>query len=106
TEAGALALADTWGSNQPVELPSVPRAVSALRFSPNGTRLAVGADDLMVRLVAVPDGQLLATSAPLVAPPVEFAFIGDTGLSVLTSAGHVVTMSIAPLTVVAQTRLT
>jgi serine/threonine protein kinase/ActR/RegA family two-component response regulator len=107
TESGGLAVADTWGSNQPLELPNMRAAISAVSFAPNSAAIAVGADDNVVRLIAVPSGELLASSKPLVAPPVEMAFLADGAqLSVLTSAGHVVTLRTVPLEPLAQMRLT
>lgn len=107
TDTGALAIADTWGENRPFELGTLGCSVSALSFSPNAEILAVGLDDRSFHIVAIPGGQVVASAPPLAAPPVQIAFAPDgSQASVLTSAGHVITMSTAPLSSVGHCRLT
>ncbi len=107
TEGGVVAVADTWGSNQPLELCKLLCAVGAMAFAPDGGSIAIGGDDCVVRVLSVPSGEPVSTSQPLAAPPVEVVFFGDASeASVLTSACHVVTMNAAPLQAAGQTRLT
>lgn len=107
TETGALAITDTWGENRSFLLGELASSVSALSFSPTRELLAVGLDDCSLHMLAIPSGQVVASAPPLAAPPVQIAFAHDgQRASVLTSAGHVSTMSLAPLEAVDQCRLT